>query len=554
MKESPSPPFPSGGYPIVGNRLTARVFVWLLLPIIGAGGLLAGCQNNASAPKEGAEGEKKEVPAVVVATTTASVASVEQTVTGQGTFMAMPGASARVSATVGGRIASVLVKEGDSVVAGQVVATLDTQTQLAQGLSAAATYEASVATARQLELSAKAAIVDQESAVKGATLALKSAQTEQVGAMQSAKTALELAQSDLTKLLAGARPQEIAQVQTTLTQAEATKARAQTEIERAQFLYEKGVVAKRQLDDAQTALTLANASVTSAQNVIELLKIGARKEERDAANLRVRQAKEQLSQASSSGDAKIKAAQALLSQAMQGKLAAQAKQSEALAAQKNVNKTVADQKLTSIATQYATLRAPIAGVVTKRSGNVGEMADSLTPIVEISNSKGLVLQASLPAESGKDIRAGMKVRVTPQGITSPLMGRVDSVGQVDPMTNLLTVKVLVSNGDNKIKAGEFATVQIVTGTHPNAVTVPRSVVLRREGKLVLFIVGADNIAHQKEIELGAEKGEQVEIVSGVKAGEKLVSEGQYELADGAKVSTEKPEGDKAEGDKKEEKK
>jgi hypothetical protein len=56
-----------------------------------------------------------------------------------------------------------------------------------------------------------------------------------------------------------------------------------------------------------------------------------------------------------------------------------------------------------------------------------------------------------------------------------------------------------------------------------------------EAKPVVFVVGVDNVAHQREVTLGPEQGGEIEIVSGVKAGENVIRLGQYEIADGARV-------------------
>jgi multidrug efflux pump subunit AcrA (membrane-fusion protein) len=106
---------------------------------------------------------------------------------------------------------------------------------------------------------------------------------------------------------------------------------------------------------------------------------------------------------------------------------------------------------------------------------------------------------------------------------------------VDPATNLLTVRVAVANPAQALKVGTFVTAEIVLRTNPHAIVVPKEAVVNKEGKPVLFVVGADNIAHQREVTPGAEHDDVIEIVTGITPEARVVRLGQYELTDGAKV-------------------
>jgi RND family efflux transporter MFP subunit len=182
------------------------------------------------------------------------------------------------------------------------------------------------------------------------------------------------------------------------------------------------------------------------------------------------------------------------------------------------------------------LRSPLTGVVSRRALNPGDMADPATPIVEVTDTRTLNLLANLPAEDGAKVRRGMAVRVTAADLPGrQFMGRVVSVGQVDPQTNLLAVRISVANPTGRLKVGTFATAEIILRTDPQAVVVPKQAVLTREGKSVVFVVDPDNVAHQKEVTVGAEQGSSVQILLGVKPGDQVIRLGAYELDDGAKV-------------------
>src|SRR5207248_9345988 len=123
---------------------------------------LTGCSKG-SAPAEG-EGEKKPEE-IAVQTTTAQVRPMDTTVTAQGTLSSGQGASARVASPIAGRLLAVNVREGDRVLAGQVVATVDNRPQQAQSRSAAAAVSAAEAQAQEANLAARAAATDQANSV-----------------------------------------------------------------------------------------------------------------------------------------------------------------------------------------------------------------------------------------------------------------------------------------------------------------------------------------------------------------------------------------------------
>ena len=495
--------------------------------------LLAGCQSKTAAPEE-AKAEEK--PAVAVETVAASRQDVEETIAAQGTIVAAQGASVRLAPQAAGRLTQVAVREGDRVTAGQIVATLDSRAVAAQTRSAEAAFQAATSTAEQARISATAAASDQESGVRLARLTVDSALADRDAAVQIARTALQLAQTDLTRTEAGARPQEIAQALQAQKQAEATRLRASSEAERQQFLFDKGVSARRQAEDAQTALAVADSAVETARQSLLLIQAGARTEERNAARLRVRQASEALTQAIKAGDAKIAQANAALRQAQQQALLVAAKAQEAQAARDNAGKAAADVAAARTAADYSVLRAPISGVVTKRPLNPGDIADPAATVMEITDTRRLELLVSLPAADAARIRPGMKGHVSlSEG--DETSGAVVSVGVVDPQSNLATARIRLENPNGRLSIGTFAQARVIVRAHPGAITVPKETLLTRDGKTVVYIAQGDT-AKETPVEVGAEaENGATEILKGLSAGATVIRLGQYELADGAKITT-----------------
>ncbi len=494
--------------------------------------LLSGCKKKAS---DAPAADDAAAAPVTVELMTAKTATIDTTVSGQGTFLAGQGATARVASSVAGRLLKVNVREGERVSAGQIVAQVDNRPQQAQAQSAGFALTTSESQAKQSELTAQAAAADQREAVKAAQAGLNAAKIDRANAIQAAATALKAAQTDAARVRAGARPQEIAQSVSAVAQADATRKRAVTERDRVQFLYGKGIAPKRQLDDAETALTVAESALNAAQQAESLLRAGARPEDLRAAELKTQQAQEAQAAAETSGAAKIRQAEATLEQAKKTALTVAARRQDAIAAQRGVAQKRADFTAARATAGYAEVRAPLSGIVSRRMLNPGDAADTTTPIIEITNPAAVNLVANLTAEDARQVRPGMSAKITPADTPEiHLTGQVLSVGQVDPATNLLPVRIMLPGNAGQVKAGEFATAEITVKRDANVVAVPKQAIVTREDKSVVYAIDGDT-AHQKEVKIGAEQNGNVEILSGLKAGDKIAKLGQYELSDGAKV-------------------
>ena len=529
------------------TRVLALSILSLSIPALGL--TLSGCSKG-SAPATEAAGEAEKSAPVAVEMAAPTVQAVEITVSAQGALTPAQGAIARVTAPVAGRLTAVLVHEGDHVHSGQLIARIDNRPQQAAAISARAAVTVASGQARSAALAATAAAADNQAAVRTARLMLDAAIQDRNAQIQQAQNVLDSAQTDLTKTKAGARPQEISQAQQTVTQAEVTRSRAQTELDRQQFLFDKGVAAKRVLEDATTSLAVASSTLTSTQQALSLLKAGARPEDLRAAELRVEGARNALTASQKSGDARVLQARAALQQAEQSKLQVAVKQQDALATQDMTRQKSADLAAAQATANYAEILAPMDGNVTKRSANPGDMADPAIPFLEISNPHGLNMIANLPVEDGLKVRAGMEAHITSADLPGKsYAGRVLSIGQVDPQSNLMTVRITVAGSGANLRAGAFVTADIVLRQIARAVVVPKSAVVTQDGKPTVFTIGADSTAHAHLVEVGpeVEDGKMVALLKGIEPKEQVVTSGNYELTEGAKI---KPlEGDAA--DKKE---
>ncbi|CAN5393908.1 efflux RND transporter periplasmic adaptor subunit [soil metagenome] len=476
--------------------------------------LLLGCR--AATPSDATAADEPAPVAVDLATV--ETRSVQDTLAVDGSVVLPEGALSRLAPTVAGKLVEVGVKEGDRVVAGQLLARIDTRALVAQSQSAAAGAASASATADQSALSLKAAQADQEAAVRAAQLALEVATAE-------GRSSIETAQADLRLLRAGARPQEIAQAQQGVDQARIARDKAKLDADRDARLLKEGLVAGSQADASQAALQTAESALRSSQSSLDLVRSGNRPEEIRASELRLASARELSSK-------KIDQARATLRQAEAGRLSVSAKAQEVTAARLAAQQKQADARAAAAGIATGEIRSPISGVVVKRFLNPGDTADTTTPVLAVAASGATAdFVGNLSPEEAARVTAGMRV------LFGKSVGTVASVGEADLTTGLVPIRAHLASASI---AGGFATVQIVLSTLRGAAVIPKGAVLSREGKDVVF-VAKDGTAHLTEVELGPEQNGLVAVRKGVLAGQKVIVLGGHELSDGAKIkAAEKP--------------
>ena len=191
---------------------------------------------------------------------------------------------------------------------------------------------------------------------------------------------------------------------------------------------------------------------------------------------------------------------------------------------------------------YSEIRSPINGVVTDRPLFAGETAPAGTPLITVMDTSSLLAKTHLPEQQAQPLKVGQPASVDVPGLDEPVSAKVVLVSPaLDPGSTTIEVWVKVPNPDGKLKSGTPVRVSIVGRTFDKALVIPKEAVLTNSaGKQMAMVVGADDIAYQREIQTGVTDGSQVQVVSGLKAGEKVVTTGAYAMDDGTKVSVVAP--------------
>lgn len=201
--------------------------------------------------------------------------------------------------------------------------------------------------------------------------------------------------------------------------------------------------------------------------------------------------------------AQVDAAEAGLVRAEQGLRAARAMAAELLA--------VAD---------YATIRAPFAGVVAQRMVDDGAFAAPGSPLVRIEDVSRLRVVASVPPAMAASVRRGATLDVTMEGVatTGTVEGVVPSAGAA-----LSAVQVIVDNRDGRFASGSAAVVAI-PGAMRTAILLPAAAVVRSGDLTGVHVAGPEGPS-LRWVRLGARHGDRVEVLTGLAAGDTVLLPG-----------------------------
>lgn len=187
------------------------------------------------------------------------------------------------------------------------------------------------------------------------------------------------------------------------------------------------------------------------------------------------------------------------------------------------------------------VHAPISGTVTAVPAEVGMTISQSTPLVRISGGGALEIQLFVPERYISRVRQGLRCEILLDAYPDEVFrGTVREVSPtVDPASRTMSIKLNVDNPGSRLKAGMFAKVNIITEGKTNAVRVPVSSVVSRQGKMVVFVVepGKEPAAvRQVEVGTGIQSDGLIEITSGVSAGDEVVDKGMTLLSDGTEVN------------------
>jgi len=186
---------------------------------------------------------------------------------------------------------------------------------------------------------------------------------------------------------------------------------------------------------------------------------------------------------------------------------------------------------------YTKIRAPIDGVVSRRSIKIGNTIDVNTETFQVTSLEPLVSYLHIPEREFRRIQAGQLAKIVVdalQGTTfDATVARVSPI--IDPETGTFKITIEVSDQTRSLKPGMFGRINIVYDRRENVLQIPRSAVIEEGGQSIVFVVDK-GIAEKRTITTGFSEGGNVEILSGLSDNDEIVFIGHINLKNGAKVS------------------
>ncbi|MDR0685113.1 MAG: efflux RND transporter periplasmic adaptor subunit [Spirochaetaceae bacterium] len=190
------------------------------------------------------------------------------------------------------------------------------------------------------------------------------------------------------------------------------------------------------------------------------------------------------------------------------------------------------------------VRAPISGVISGLPGQVGMKISQSSPLAVISGDGGLEIELHVAERFIYRIRMGLPCEITLDAYPGDnFRGRIS---EISPVVNIssrtMMIKVNVDNPGDRLKAGMFAKVKIITEEKENAITVPEGAVLQRGGQNFVYTVRADpddpedSRAVRTPVTLGLNIDNMFEITEGLEPGDEVIVRGQTTLTDGSRVN------------------
>ncbi|MDY6804070.1 MAG: efflux RND transporter periplasmic adaptor subunit [Cyanobacteriota bacterium] len=394
--------------------------------------------------------------------------------------------------------------------------------------------------------------------------ALAALKQERVG-RDDALASLKQAQAGRNDALAS-----VAQAEAQLAEAKANLAQATREFERYQTLLAEGAISAQEVDtrstavktategvrvaeanikSAQAKVEIADANISSAEAKVEIADARIRSAEAkvEIADANVSSARARVESATANIDtsaAELRAAEARVESARANVSSAQADidsaRSNISSAQANVRNREAKLDRETTELDQTIVRAPASGLIAERFAKIGDVTSSSKQLFSLIKNNRLELHLEVPETQLPQIEIGEQVQITSDADARiKVEGIVREIAPlIDPTTRQATVKIDLPQSDF-LRPGMFLRASITTGTAQGLKIPAKAVVPQADGQSVAYVLSAEQTAKAVPIEVGEITSESsdlaqatVEVLSGLKIGDRVIVDGAGYLKDG----------------------
>jgi HlyD family secretion protein len=342
-----------------------------------------------------------------------------------------------VSFQIGGRVAMVLVSEGQPVKADDVLARLSPEELNARVSQIQASLQAITSQARQQEttLDMRRSVIENQ--------------------IEQARHQADAARINVERLQEGTRPQEIGVAEAAVAQAEADLERRRNDFQRMSTLLQRGAISQQEFDASRAALRTAEANLAGARDRLTLAREGPRREDIAEA------------------DARLKAAQSGVKIAEAGRKEIDIQREAIGAAHARERELQAQLDAAQTQLGYTEIRSPLNGVILTKNVETGEVVNPGTPVVTVGNVDDLWMNIYIPETQTGFVKLGQRVRVHVDSFPNEeFHGKVTFVSSESEFTPktiqtpeervklVYRVKVSLENTQQRLKPGMPADAEI----------------------------------------------------------------------------------------------
>jgi membrane fusion protein, multidrug efflux system len=194
-----------------------------------------------------------------------------------------------------------------------------------------------------------------------------------------------------------------------------------------------------------------------------------------------------------------------------------------------------------------TIRAPFDGQLGIRMINLGQFLPEGSPIVPLQNLDPVYVDYSLPERHLALLSVGQSIQVQVSAHPDRSFdGAIEAISPgIDQGTRNVRVRARLANPDFALRPGMFARVATLLPTEDAVVTIPReAITFNTYGDAVFVVREADGktLVDRRQVRTGAVRGEEIAVLEGLSAGDRVVSSGQVKLSNGQEVSIVDPQG------------
>lgn len=193
-----------------------------------------------------------------------------------------------------------------------------------------------------------------------------------------------------------------------------------------------------------------------------------------------------------------------------------------------------------------TIRAPFAGRLGIRLINLGQILNEGAAIVSLQSIDPIFANFFLPQQQFSEVRPGLTVRISADALPGQVIdGKITAINsEVDAATRNIRIQATLGNPQERLRPGMFVNVAVVLPVREKVLIIPATAVLHAPYSDSVFVVEGKHtqgdgqpakVVRQQFVRLGEKRGDFIDVTSGLKAGETVVSTGVFKLRNGQAV-------------------